>query len=195
MKKSLLQFAVLVGTCFGFVNSAFAGEGCVIAGPANAPITIEEYADFECVYCAKGAEAMKKVLQDYQGKVKLVLRNMPLSAHPHAASAAKAFVAVWLQNPSVAYNFQETLFTNQSRLQNEGEEFLIEAAKSLGVDIDRMKTDMQGDEVQKILAEDAALAKGYGFRGTPSFRIGSESVLGSRPYSEIKTIIDRQMNP
>jgi len=189
MKKVLLILAMLVSRA-----QAGASEGCVIAGPANAPVTIEEYVDFECVYCAKGANAMKQVLQDYPDKVKLVLRNLPLvDFHKNSLIAAKAFAAVWLQSPSLAYNFQENLFNNQARLQSEGEVFLVEVAQRIGVDVTRMKTDMAGDKVATILAEDMALAKVHKFKGTPSFRIGNESITGSRPYSDYKAIIDRQL--
>jgi protein-disulfide isomerase len=189
MKKVLLILAMLVSRA-----QAGTSEGCVIAGPANAPVTIEEYVDFECVYCAKGADAMKQVLLNYPDKVKLVLRNLPLvDFHSKSLIAAKAFAAVWLQGPSLAYKFQENLFSNQARLQSEGEALLVEVAQRLGVDVAQMKTDMAGDKVATILAEDMALAKAYKFNGTPSFRIGNESITGSRPYSEYKAIIDRQL--
>jgi protein-disulfide isomerase len=193
MKKMLLTLAVMTSTIIGAAVYAAADEGCVIAGPSNAPLTIEEYSDFECPYCAKGAASMKRVLQEYPGKVKLVLRNLPLPMHSLATPAAKAFTAVWLQNPSSAYEFQDQIFTNQGRLIKEGESFLLETAKNLGIDIDQMKIDMEGDKVATILKDDAALAKKYGFNGTPSFRIGNESVRGAIPYDEIKAVIDRQL--
>jgi len=188
MKKVFLILAMLVSTA-----QAASNEGCVIAGPANAPLTIEEYVDFECVYCARGANAMKQVLQEYPDKVKLVLRNMPLDFNAQSLTAAKAFTAIWLQSPSLAYRYQDILFKNQARLGSEGEAFLVEAALSVGADVAQMRADMAGDKVAKILAEDKALAKSYNFKGAPSFRIGNESITGARPYSDYKAIIDRQL--
>lgn len=197
MKKSFIQLLILLSGCFLGSSAALAKEGprggTVIAGPDDAPLTIEEYVDFECVYCAKGALNMKSVLQDYKGKVRLVLRNMPLPFHDKAEVAAKAFIAVWLQNPALADRFQESIFENQPRLKAEGESFLVELAKQLEVNVPQMKEDMEGKQVADILAKDQALAKAYNFKGTPSFRIGRESLVGSRDSSEFRKVIDRQL--
>jgi protein-disulfide isomerase len=79
----------------------------MIAGLANAPVTIEEFADFECKYCVRGSNTTREVLKNYAGKVNLVFRNMPLPAHQNALIAAKAFSAVCLQSPSLAYSYQK----------------------------------------------------------------------------------------
>jgi protein-disulfide isomerase len=196
MKTIFMKFAVLLNICGSIASVAYAGTasgGCVIAGPENAPVTIEEFSDFECPYCAKGAFTMKQVLKDYDGKVKLVFRNMPLEFHKNATLASQAFTAVWLQSPSLAHSFYTKIFENQDRLGKEGEKFLVEMAEDVGADVVQMKTDMKGSKVAQILAEDKALAESLKFRGTPSFRIGTETVVGSVPYDDFKKVIDRQL--
>ena len=196
MKANFLKKWILLSVSLLALNMARAEsnqEGCVIAGPSDAPQTIEEYSDLECVYCARGALLMKQALRDYPGKIKLVLRNLPLPMHEYANVAAKAFTAVWLQKPDRAYDFQEQIFMNQSRLSSEGETFLLELAKKLGVDEVQMKADMESDKVDKIIKRDLALADKYGFKGTPSFRVGSESVHGAIPYNEMRAVVDRQL--
>jgi protein-disulfide isomerase len=171
------------------------GEAYIIAGPTDAKITIEEFSDFGCTYCAKGSATIKEILKDYSGKVKLVFRNFPLPFHqPGAGVAARAFAAVRLQNPALAYSFQTELFQNQDRLLKEGESFLYEAAGRLGVNVAQMKADMAGPVVAMSLAEDKQLAEEHKFNGTPSFVIGAESIVGAVPYEEFKKVLDRQLS-
>ena len=136
---------------------------------------------------------MREVLKNYAGKINLVFRNMPLPFHQNALVAAKAFSAVCLQSPSLAYSYQKNLFDNQDKLVNQGEPFLYEVAEKLGVDVTRMKFDMNGEAVAKSIAEDRQFADSHNFKGTPSFMIGTEPIAGAFPYDEIKKIIDRQL--
>lgn len=169
-------------------------EGCTIAGPEDAPVVIQEFADFYCRYCVTGSNTMKEVLKNYPTKVRLVFRNLPLPFHnPGALTAAKAFSAVWLQSSSLAYSFQNELFTNHEQLLKDGDPFLYEIAQRLGVNVTQMKIDMAGAEVAKIIADDQQLADAHEFKGTPSFLIGSEEVRGSKSYEEIAKIIDKQL--
>lgn len=184
---------VLSVAIFTFVSGVALADGCVIKGSDQAQLTIEEFADFECSYCQRGANTMKDILREYGEKIKLVFRNMPLSFHSHSETAAKAFAAVCLLNPKVAFEFQDELFTHQRRLEEKGEAFLYETAQKLGVDLLQLKDMMKGEAVAKSLAEDKKAAEKLGFRGTPSFLIGSEAVSGALPYADIKQIVDRQL--
>ncbi|MGZ3742457.1 MAG: DsbA family protein [Pseudobdellovibrionaceae bacterium] len=188
----LVLFAALISSA----NLAYASEGsrgCTIAGSNNAAITIQEFADFECKYCVLGANTMKEVLKNYPGKVNLVFRNMPLPFHQNAFVSAKAFSAVCLQNPSLAYSYQKELFENQDKLASQGEPYLYVVAEKLGVDVTKMKSDMNGEAVTKAIAEDQELADAHSFKGTPSFLVGTEEVVGAQPYDEIKKVIDKQL--
>jgi protein-disulfide isomerase len=166
---------------------------CSIAGSEGAPLTIEEYADFECPHCVRGSHTMKEVLKNYPGKVKLVFRNRPLPFHENALVAAKAFSAVCMQSPSLAFSFQKEIFDNQNELVAKGESFLYDTAEKLGVNVSRMKFDMSGDVVAASLAEDQRLAELHKFNGTPSFMIGTEPIVGAQSYEEIKKIVDKQL--
>lgn len=189
LSKIAIALIMLASTATAFAQSA----GCHIAGPDNAKLTIEEYADFECPFCARGASTMKQALKDYKGKIKLVYRNLPLPFHTHAKIAAQAFAAVCLQSPSLAGTFANELFENQSELQEKGEVFLEEVAQKIGVDVDKMKSDMNGPEVEKSLADDQVAAKSHSFQGTPSFLIGKTAITGALPYMEIKQAIDKEL--
>lgn len=188
--------ALMVLVLVSVSASALAGtsEGCHIAGPDNAPIVIQEFADFHCKYCVKGSKRMSEVMRNYPDKVKLVYRNMPLPFHGSSAmTAAKAFTAVCLQSSTLGYAYQKELFDNQDRLMNQGDQFLFDLADKIGVNVTQMKTDMEGDIVAKIIAADQALAKSYNLSGTPSFLIGSETITGAQPYDEFKKVIEKQL--
>ncbi len=118
---------------------------------------------------------------------------MPLPMHPNALIAAKAFAAVYLQCSALANSFQAQLFANQAEFDKTGEPYLYELAEKIGVDVATMKHDMDGEHVAKILAQDHAEFETHGFKGTPSFMIGTEAVTGARHYAEIKKIVDRQL--
>lgn len=196
MNKTLIWIATLLsiasGTGRAYAQSNGRG-GCAIADPPHGVITIEEFADFECSYCARGANVLKRVLKEYPGKIRLVYRNMPLAAHANALVAARAFSAVCLQSPAFADAFQRRLFANQAEFRSKGEPYLYEIAVRIGVNLGRMRADMGGADVARELAEDQLAAIRHSFTGTPSFVIGNETVVGAVPYSEIKKVIDRQL--
>lgn len=168
--------------------------GCPIGGTEAAPLTIQEFVDLECSYCAKGAETLDEVLRHYPGRVRVVTRQLPLSAHGEdATKAAKAVIAVCLQSPTLASNFQHEIFTHQDQLKKEGEQFLYDTAQSVGADVEKMKQDMNDEIVAKQLATDAKDAAALGFKGTPAFVIGTETLMGAEPYEKFKEIVDRQL--
>ena len=178
-----------------FTPFAHAAGDIVLKDPAAPAITIEEYSDFECPFCKRGAETMEQIMKAYDGKIKLVFRNMPIpKIHPHALEAAKALTAVNFLSPGLVYAYQGQVFAHQEQLEL-STDVLYETADHLGVNVAKMRVEMQSERVAKRLAEDEALAKEHGFQGTPSFRIGSEDVVGSRPLSDFKQIIDHQLNP
>lgn len=169
------------------------GNGCPIAGPNDAKVVIEEFVDFACKYCAGGAETMKRIVAQYPNQVKLVLRNFPLAFHDKALSAAKAFSAVCLQSPTAANAFQAVIFNNQEKLNREGESFLFAEAEKLNLNASQMQSDMNGSVVSEQIAADQRKAATLKIKGTPSYLIGTELVVGSWPYDEIKKVIERQL--
>ena len=193
LKLKTNVFTTVLVSLLSLHSWASSDEGAVIAGPDNAQITIEEYADFECHYCVSGANTMRLLLKEYDGKVKLVFRNLPLDFHKYSLVAAKAFSAVYLQNRNLAYEFYSEIFANQEQLKSRGVEYLYSMAKIIGVNVEQMKKDMESDKVYKMLEADRAAAKIHNFKGTPSFMIGNEAVTGSYPYEYIKKIVDRQL--
>ena len=157
-----------------------------IRGNKDAPVTIVEFSDFQCPYCSAAAKTMDEVLKSYEGKVKIVFKNLPLPFHPEAKGAALAALAAGEQGKF--YEMHDKLFANQ---QNLGDELYLKLAGELGLDMDKFKADQKSDKLAKALDADQELATKLGVRGTPGFFVNGVQVKGARPFDYFKNIIDR----
>ncbi len=201
MKKIISPIKLTLVLSFMFLTSyniLYAGENnkienSIIAGPEDAPVTIEEFSDFECPYCRKGSQTIHEVLKNYNGKVNLIFRHLLIPGHANSPIAAKAFIAVSLQSPQLAYEYQRMIFANQEDFVKKGENYLYSIAEKLGLNINQLKIDMESEIVKKTIENDMELAKKYNFQGTPSFKIGNDKIIGAYPYEEFKKIIDKQL--
>lgn len=155
-------------------------------GPANAKVTIIEFSDFQCPYCSRGKETMEQVLAAYPNDVKVVFKNLPLPFHQQAVPAAKAALAAGKQGKF--WEMHDKLFDNQQKLSPA---YYDEAAKELGLDLDKFKKDMASPEIEKQIEEDKALAAKNEIQGTPGFFVNGVAVKGAYPLDHFKMIIDR----
>ena len=162
--------------------------GRAVRGNENAKVTIIEYSDAECPYCAKGHETVKKIEEEYKDNVRVVFKHLPLDFHEQALPAAMWFEAIAMQNSAKAYEFIDKLFQNQDKL---GEEFYKATAKSLGLDVAKIETDLKSEQVKARIEADKAEAKEFKFEGTPGYLINGVSIRGAMPPAEFKKVIDR----
>lgn len=169
-------------------------EKSIVFGNRNAPITIVEYSDFQCPYCARGYSTVKEVMKEYGDKVRVVFKNLPLDFHPQAMPAAQYFVAIAQQDVKKAEKFHDEIFGNQSKLNQDGEKFLKATAKKVGADMSKVAKAIDSDEVKKHIASDMEEARKFDFSGTPGFLINGVSLKGAYPFTEFKKIIDRHLN-
>jgi len=164
-----------------------------IRGPADAPIAIVEYSDFQCPFCAKGFAVVEKILEAYPGKVKFMFKNLPLPMHPLAMPASERFEAIALQDAEKAYKFHDEVFRNQRKLGADGEKFLDALAAKVGANVAKMKKDMKSDKVKARIDADMAEAEKFGISGTPGFIVAGVSVRGAYPFETFKEIIDKKL--
>lgn len=169
------------------------GKNRAIFGADDAKVTIVEYSDFQCPYCARGFQTVEQVLEEYGDKVRVVYKHLPLDFHPMAMPAAKYFEAIALQDEAKAKKFHDLIFQNQGELKGDGEKFLQQTAKKVGADMAKLKKDLDSKEVTSRIESDMAEAKKFGFSGTPGFLINGVSVRGAYPFPEFKKIIDRHL--
>ena len=157
-----------------------------VKGPANAKVTIIEFSDFQCPFCKRGAATMDKVLEAYPQEVKLVFRHLPLDFHPNAEPAARAAYAAGKQGKF--WEMHNELFANQSKL---GESFYDEAAKKIGLNLEKFKADYNSPEAKAKVQKDAQSGQKVGIQGTPGFLVNGVKVSGAQPVEQFKKIIDR----
>lgn len=165
----------------------------VIFGNPGALVTIVEYSDFQCPYCAKVTPTLSKVMTDYGDKVRLIYKHLPLEIHGLAKPAATYFEAIALQDQDKAREFHDALFDNQQDFSQQGENYLEQTARKLGVDMNKLSRDLKSDLVTARIDADIAEAQAFGFQGTPGFLINGVPINGARPYEEFAAIIDRHL--
>ena len=157
----------------------------VYFGKKDAPITIVEYSDFQCGYCAKAVKTLKQVLKEYPDKVRILYKHKPL--FPGSGKAAEYYEAIGMQSSKKAREFHDMVFERKSEIKN-GDKFFKELAKKLKVNISKLDKDLS--LAGPIVEADKKEAEKFGFSGTPGFLVGGVSVPGALPFSEFKKIIE-----
>lgn len=156
-----------------------------IRGPQDAPVTIVEFSDYQCPFCARSEPLIKDVMKEYPDKVRFVYKNLPLvSIHSNAMGAAQAAVAAGKQGKY--WEMHDLLFANQRALQPDK---LKEYAQQLGLDLDKFEADMSSNEVRSDIREDMALSRKVGVRGTPTIFVNGK-LVENRSLDGFKQMID-----
>jgi protein-disulfide isomerase len=158
-------------------------------GTANAPITIVEFADFQCPYCATAQPIVEEVLKQYKGKVRFVFKNYPLvQIHPEAIPAA---IAAECANKQDKYwQMHDGLFENHKKL---GEETYIKIAQSIGLKIDDFNNCRKDQSIRDKINTEMEYGQSLGINATPAFYINGIQLMGALPKSEFEKIIDNEL--
>ncbi len=154
-------------------------DGSPAMGPDNAPITIVEFADFECPHCAQVVPLLDKVLEDRKNDVRFVFKFYPLPGHPHADIAARAAIAAWRQGKF--WPMHHVLFRNQQHLEQTD---LDSYAKELGLDLSRFHADLQAPETAARIAQDKKLGEDVKVEGTPTIFVNGRLYDGHQDLGE-----------
>ncbi|HEY3505263.1 MAG TPA: Na+/H+ antiporter NhaA [Actinocatenispora sp.] len=167
---------VLLGTAAGVTDLAVPVDPARdhIRGPADAPVTVVEYGDFECPYCGLAEPVVRDLLADF-GDVRYVWRHLPLTdVHPNARLAAEAAEAAGEQDRF--WEYHDVLLTHQDALRPAD---LLRYAEHLGLDTDRLHRTLRGHETAGQVAEDVESADLSGVSGTPTFFVNGRRHHGS----------------
>jgi protein-disulfide isomerase len=157
-------------------------------GPEDALVTIVEFGDFRCGYCARFfRETLNPILEDYEGQVRIVFRDYPILG-PTSVEAAFAGQCANLQDAFWPYH--DLLYENQDVLSRET---YIALAEQLELDVE-MFTECLDDEAtsQEVFADYAA-GQQLGITGTPTFYINGRPIIGAQPYAMFVTTIDQEL--
>ncbi|MRJ76021.1 Na+/H+ antiporter NhaA [Aeromicrobium sp. SMF47] len=138
-------------------------------GPADAPIMLVEYGDFECPFCSRATGMVTEVMNHFGEDIVWVWRHLPLhQPHPHAELAARAYEAADLQDHRL--EMSRALWANQDRLERLD---LLRYADEIGLDVDRFEADLASEAVARRVTEDEDDADLMDLHSTPTFFVGT----------------------
>lgn len=211
--KALLSAAAAAGVLWGISSIAVAAtppghacdKGCAhkpgappqaatpraeapARGPADARVTVEVWSDFQCPFCARGAERLTQLREKYGDKVRVVFRHQPLPFHEHARLAAAASMAAHEQGRF--WEFHDALFTQQRALDRGSLEAL---AGKLGLDVHRFRQALDSGAYDNYLDAEGVEAQRRGIAGTPTFFINGTPVVGAQPLEAFVKVLDAEL--
>jgi protein-disulfide isomerase/Zn-finger nucleic acid-binding protein len=157
-------------------------------GPADAPVTIVEFSDFECPYCVRAEETVKQVLAAYPGKVRLVYRDYPLPMHAKAPKAAEA--AHCAADQGKYWEMHDKLFANAQKLEVSD---LKAHAREVGLDGGKFDQCLDSSEKAKVVESHKKAGEEVGVSGTPAFFINGRLLTGAQPLDAFKAVIDDEL--
>ncbi len=179
-------------------------EGFPSIGPADAPITIVEFSDYQCPYCTAWHESTYQPLLDaYPGKIHFVYRNYPLSFHQNAFMGAEAALCAGDQN--AYWKMHDKLFSEKDQMNNQAGTTLdvdtfVKFATDIGLDGTAFKTCLTTEKYKAQVQADLDYANSLptengeaAVSGTPTFFINGTRLVGAYPLAAFKQIIDADL--
>ncbi len=167
-----------------------------VLGADDAPVTLVEFTDYQCPYCSRFfTTTLPGIKEEYidTGKVRLVVKDLPLAMHANARSAAVAAHCAGEQDQFWAMH--DSLFVNNRQLKDE---HLVQYAQDIGLDSESFQECLSSDRHDTMINADVAEANGQGITGTPTFIVGRTpddivegvKLRGAQPVETFRTYID-----
>ena len=155
-----------------------------VRGNPNAPVTLEEFADFQCGACGAFYPELKKIENEFGDRLKVIYRENPLHpTHPYSVIAAQAAEAAGLQGESQFWAMHDKLFESQktwTELKDKDAVISIFAgyATEIGLNTDRFMRDLNGEAVAQRILQDGKRSHNLGVRQTPTFFVNGKEATG-----------------
>ncbi len=156
-------------------------------GSSNAEVVITEFSDFQCPYCKAVQPTLKQLLREYEGRVRLDFKHLPLEQHPLAAASAQAAFCSGKQGHF--WEYHDALFATDGI----SKEFLQSAAIRSGLQLDAFQACLDSPESRSAVVADLREAKRLGIESTPTFLINGKLLRGAASLDQFKLIIDREL--
>lgn len=178
-----------------------------VLGNKNAQVTLVEFVDYECPFCKRFFDqTLSDIKKNYidTGKVKVVMRNFPLSFHQNAHKESQAALCARDQGgDSIYYKFHDEIF---KRTTSNGTGLAVDQlpkiANDVGIDGTKLQGCLDSDKYKAKVDQDISEGTKAGVSGTPAFFVGKSTsgneidgqiIVGAQPYSAFQTIIDQQL--
>jgi Protein-disulfide isomerase len=186
--------APIVATAKGSTSVADRSDTGHVLGSAEAPVTLEEFGDYQCPPCGRIATVIGRMEQDYRPRLRIIFRNLPFAIHAHAHEAALAAEAAALQGRF--WEMHDLLYKEQAAWSSAADaRVLFESyAGMIGLDLERFRRDMDGEATKARVAADQQRATSLGVTSTPSIFINNEPLPHtSLNSSGLRAAIDAAM--
>jgi protein-disulfide isomerase len=147
-----------------------------VRGNPDAPVTLEEFADFQCPPCGSFAGFGEELLKEYDSRLRIVFRNFPLALHEHAREAALAAEAAGLQGHF--WEMHDVLYREQANWSKapNAREWFESYAGTIGLNLDQFRKDMDGEKARERVDGDHARGESLGIKVTPTLFINNQPV-------------------
>jgi len=156
-----------------------------VRGPADAPVTVLEYGDYQCPYCRGAARDVHRMLDLYPGSIRFVFRNFPIvQLHPQAEQAAEAAEAAAAQGKF--WQMYELLLQPSSSLDLD---WLLSYARDVGLDTGRFRQDVTGRAYAARIEGDVREGVRNGVNATPKFYVDGKRIDGKFPLEGLEDTI------
>lgn len=164
-------------------------------GDPAAPITIVEFSDFQCPYCAASVKIMKDLRLKYGGLLRFVFKHFPLENHHGARPAARASVAAHKQGKF--WEYHDLLMARQGEWSQAGdmEKIFARYAAELGMDAERFKGDMNGAGAEEAIARNVKQAMELEVGATPTFFVNGVQAPGAQDVNYFSRVIEELLKP
>jgi protein-disulfide isomerase len=164
-------------------------------GPANAPITLVEFGDYQCPTCGHYYPIVEEVLHRFPTQVRFEFHHFPLvNAHHNALAAATAAEAAGEQNHF--WEMHDMLYKHQDDWSNSAdpEDIFAGYATQIGIDVNKFRQDMQSPAVGHRITDDVVRALDAKVPGTPTFLINGKMITTPKTVDDFAQVIQQQLN-
>ncbi len=163
-------------------------DGAPFVGPKDARVTLVEFSDFQCPYCAQAVVKLNAVLKAYPSQVKLVFKQFPLDMHSQAALAAAAALAAHRQGKF--WQLHDAMFADRTHLSRKT---ILDMAGAIGLDTRRFEQDWDSPAVKQAVAREQMEGEKAGVEATPTVFIDGQKYNGALDLDAIRPVIEAEL--
>ena len=163
-------------------------DGAPVKGSANARITLVEFSDFQCPYCAAAVHHIDEILAKHPADVRLVFKQFPLDIHSQAELAAEAALAAHAQGKF--WPMHDKLYANFRDLSQDK---IMQWAKEIGLDMARFTADLKSGKYKPVVAKELAQGEQAGVSGTPTLFVDGKHYNGPMETRALEEVLQAEL--
>ena len=161
-------------------------DGDPVKGPSNARVTVVEFSDFQCPFCAKAAVEVNLVMQKFPNDVRVVFKQFPLDSHSQAALAGEASLAAQAQGKF--WEMHDKMYANFRAISRD---HILTWAKEIGLDVDRLRADLDSHKYAGRMKAEEQEGEKAGVQGTPTFFIDGRKLNATFDVATVTPLLQK----